>query len=213
MCIILNTDGKQFRCSVFTFVKCSTCKEKPWLNVDKIIAYLSQPTKWKYFLSDNYIWIAEFLPDYRVTKDLIFTVVFSRKSSTTPYHPLRNRMVESDNQNRLIMVGILEDKQKEKWKLFVTSLVHSFISTLHENTGYSLIFLWGTLKTCYECIFIYEPRQIVRCLIGLLLYHNPAWQHWLFTNSLWGTLKTCYECIFIYEPRHMISNNVAFKHE
>ena len=76
-----------------------------------------------------------------MTKDLIFTVVFSRKSSTTPYHPLRNRMVESDNQNRLIMVGILEDKQKEKWKLFVTSLVHSFISTLHENTGYSLIFL------------------------------------------------------------------------
>ena len=109
-----NTDGKQFRCSVFTFVQYNTCKEKPWLNVDKIVAYLSQPTKLRYFLFDNYIGIAEFLPDYRVTKDVIFKVVFSRKSSTTPYHPMRNRMVESDNQNRLIMVGILEDKQKEK---------------------------------------------------------------------------------------------------
>ena len=49
-----------------------------------------------------------------MTKDVILKVVFSRKSGTTPYHPMMNRMVESVNLNRLIMLGILEDKHKEE---------------------------------------------------------------------------------------------------
>ena len=55
------------------------------------------------------------------------------KSRTTIYHPMGNDMVESFNQTLLNMLGTLEDHQKEDWKSYVASLVHSYNATRHDS--------------------------------------------------------------------------------
>ena len=55
------------------------------------------------------------------------------KSRTTLYHPMGNDMVERFNQTLLNMLGTLEDHQKEDWKSYVASLVHSYNATRHDS--------------------------------------------------------------------------------
>ena len=61
-------------------------------------------------------------------------------------------MVERFNQTLLNMLGTLEDHQKEDWKSYVVSLVHSYNATRHDSTGYSPFFLMfdGHLRLAVE---------------------------------------------------------------
>ena len=69
------------------------------------------------------------------------TLAGVEKSSTTPYHPMGNGMVERFNRTHLNMLGTLEDRKKEAWKTYVAPLVHSYNATEHPRTSYSPYFL------------------------------------------------------------------------
>ena len=87
-----------------------------------------------------------------------------QKTRTTPYHPMRNGMVERFNQTLLNMLGTLEDRQKDDWRSFVAPLVHSYNATKHESTGYSPYFL----------MFGRHPRLAVDAYLGLNSPDSPS---------------------------------------
>ena len=88
------------------------------------------------------------------------------KSRTTPYHPMRNGMVERFNQTLLNMLGTLEDDQKEDWKSYVAPLAHLYNATRHDSTGYSPFFL----------MFGRHPRLAVDAYLGLNSPEEPEQQ-------------------------------------
>ena len=51
------------------------------------------------------------------------------KTRTTPYHSMRNGVVERYNQTLLNMIGTLKERQKSDWKTFVPALTHAYNST------------------------------------------------------------------------------------
>ena len=80
-----------------------------------------------------------------------------QKSRITPYHPMRNGMVERFNQILLKMLGTLQDSKKQDWKSYVAPLVHAYHSTKHDSTGYSPFFF----------MFGRHPRLAVDACLGL----------------------------------------------
>lgn len=80
-----------------------------------------------------------------------------QQSRTTPYHPMGNGMVERFNQTLIKMLGTLEDKQKEDWKAYVSTLVHAYNATRHDSTGYTPFFL----------MFGRHPRLAIDAYLGL----------------------------------------------
>ena len=50
-------------------------------------------------------------------------------------------MVERFNQTLIKMLGTLDNKQKEDWKSYVSTLVHAYNTTKLYSTGFSPFFL------------------------------------------------------------------------
>ena len=50
-------------------------------------------------------------------------------------------MVEIFNQTSIKMLDTLEEKQKEDWKSYVSTLVHAYNATRHDSTKYTPFFL------------------------------------------------------------------------
>lgn len=83
-----------------------------------------------------------------------------QQSRTTPYHPMGNGMVERFNQTLIKMLGTLDNKQKEDWKSYVSTLVHAYNATKHDSTGFSPFFL----------MFGRHPRLSIDAYLGLDSY-------------------------------------------
>ena len=50
-------------------------------------------------------------------------------------------MVEIFKQTLIKMLGTLEEKQKQDWKSYVSTLVHAYNATRHDSTKYTPFFL------------------------------------------------------------------------
>ena len=104
--------------------------------------------------------------DFTATKEPISNLKLSRKlcqiagirkSRTTPYHPMGNRMVERFNKTLLNMLGILNEHQKADWKSNLSTLTHAYNVTEHESTGFSPFYL----------MFGRHPRLAIDSYLGL----------------------------------------------
>ena len=80
----------------------------------------------------------------------------TKKSRTTPYHPMGNGSAERFNQTLLKMLGTLENHQKSDWKSYVAPLVQAYNATKSDATGYSPHYL----------LFGWHPRLSVDAFLG-----------------------------------------------
>ncbi|XP_061177705.1 uncharacterized protein LOC133186483 [Saccostrea echinata] len=80
-----------------------------------------------------------------------------KKSRTTPYHAMGNRMRERFNLTFLDMLGTLEPHKKSNWKPHVAPLVHAYNCTRHESTN----------QSPYYLMFGREPRIPVDFVFGI----------------------------------------------
>ena len=91
----------------------------------------------------------------------------TRKTRTTPYHPMGNGMVERFNKTLLNMLGTLNYKQKSDWKSYVPTLCHAYNAATHDSTGYVPFFL----------MFGRHPRLAVDAFLGLRPAEHHAGSH------------------------------------
>ena len=60
-----------------------------------------------------------------------------RHTTSVPYHSMGNPVVERCNQSILNLLGLLSDKDKDKWQLHCDRICFAYNSTIHDATGYS----------------------------------------------------------------------------
>ena len=80
------------------------------------------------------------------------------------------------------MLGTLDDDQKRKWRLYVSSLVHAYKCTKHASTGMSPYFL----------MFGYEPRLPIDVRFGLPTQQDEA-DHTQYAADLKERLRHAHE--------------------
>lgn len=71
----------------------------------------------------------------------ICKITGTKKSRTSPYHPMGNGMTERFNRTLFDMLGTLDPDKKTKWKEYVAPLVSAYNCTRHESTGQTPYFL------------------------------------------------------------------------
>ena len=81
----------------------------------------------------------------------------TRKSRTTPYHPMGNGMCQRFNQTLLSMLGTLSADAKADWKSHIAPLVHAYNATRHDSVKCSP----------FSLMFGREPRLPVDVAMGL----------------------------------------------
>ena len=72
------------------------------------------------------------------------------------------------------MLGTLNDEQKPYWKSYVPSLVHAYIATKHESTGYSPQFL----------MFVWLPRLTIDAFLGVDRYLSQGKRYGSLASQL-----------------------------
>ena len=72
----------------------------------------------------------------RVIKHLC-NILGIKKTRTTPYHPMGDRMCEQFNKSTLNMLGTLSDRKKTDWKTYVPMLTHAYNAATYASTGYA----------------------------------------------------------------------------
>ena len=80
-----------------------------------------------------------------------------RMSTTTPYHPMGNGMVERMNRTLRSMLSAMPTREKLRWKDHLGVLMFAYNSTRHRATGYSPFFL----------LFGRESRLPIDCILPL----------------------------------------------
>lgn len=111
------------------------------------------------------------------------------KTRTTPYHP-RGNPVERFNRTLLNMLGMLEHKQKARWKDYVKPLVHAYNCTRNDVTGF----------TPYELMFGRSPRLPVDLAFGLPVREHQSTSHSQYVENLRSRLE---------ESFHLASKNAV----
>ena len=96
-------------------------------------------------------------PTSRVIKELC-SLTGMRKSRTTSYPPMGNRMCERFNRTVLNLLGTLEHHQKVNRKACVPTMVHAYNCSWDDSTGVSPCFL----------MFGRNPRLPIDLVFGLL---------------------------------------------
>lgn len=139
-------------------------------------------------------------PDFesKLIKELC-EVAGIKKCRTTPYH-LRGNPVERFNRTLLNMLGTLEEKQKSKWKDYVTPLVHAYNCTRNETTGY----------TPYELMFGRSPRLPVDLAFGLPMNGENHQPHSQYVQSLKSRLRESYSIASKNAAKASEKNKVRF---
>ena len=64
-----------------------------------------------------------------------------KSSNTTPYHPMRDGLVERMNQTLCNMLKSLPENGKYDWKKYLQKLAFAYNSTINKSTGFSPFFL------------------------------------------------------------------------
>ena len=139
-------------------------------------------------------------PDFesRLIKELC-ELTGIKKTHTTPYHP-RGNPVERFNRTLLSMLGMLEPKQKSKWKEYVKPLVHAYNCTHNEVTGF----------TPYELMFGRSPRLPVDLAFGLPVSPPQTPSHNQYVQSLRSRLQEGYQLAAKNAARSMERNKARF---
>ena len=83
--------------------------------------------------------------------------LLNEKTRNTPYHPMRNGMVERFNHTLLNMLGTMSKKQKSDWKAHVPSFTYACNAAVHESTGFSPFYL----------MFGRHPRLATDAFLGI----------------------------------------------
>jgi 23S rRNA pseudoU1915 N3-methylase RlmH len=83
------------------------------------------------------------------------------------------------------MLGTLENKEKQDWKKYISSLVHAYNCTKHDSTGYSP----------YELMFGRKPRLPVDLAFGLPEEHNQTESYSEYITDLRNRIKETFELV------------------
>ncbi|XP_056022859.1 uncharacterized protein LOC130055173 [Ostrea edulis] len=83
------------------------------------------------------------------------------------------------------MLGTLENKEKQDWKKYISSLVHAYNCTKHESTGYSP----------FELMFGRKPRLPIDLTFGLPEEHNTKESYSEFITELRDRIKETFELV------------------
>ena len=83
------------------------------------------------------------------------------------------------------MLGTLENKEKQDWKKYISSLVHAYNCTKHDSTGYSP----------YELMFGRKLRLPVDLAFGLPEEHNQTESYSEYITDLRNRIKETFELV------------------
>ena len=81
----------------------------------------------------------------------------TKKSRTTPYHPMSNGQCERYNRTLINMLGCLEPPMKADWKMHIGTVTHAYNCTRNEATGYTPFYL----------MYGRHPRLPIDLILGL----------------------------------------------
>ena len=113
---------------------------------------------------------------------------------TTPYHPIRNRMVERFNKTLL-------HKQKLTWKEHVSTLTQAYNASIHDSIGYSLFYL----------VYGRYPRLAINAFLGLLNSASAIVIRTLLSSSKRGWLELIKRLENITRPRSAVGNVSGYR--
>jgi transposase InsO family protein len=108
----------------------------------------------------------------------------TKKSRTTPYHPMSNGVTERMNRTLINMLRTVSEEKKSDWKSYIPSLVHAYNSTTHDTTGYAPFFL----------MFGRKPRLPVDVLFELGSPDESA-DYTTFVSKLRERLQMAYRLV------------------
>ena len=112
-------------------------------------------------------------------------LVHTAKSRTTAFHASGNGLVERFNSTLITMVRALPESQRHRWRMWLSSLLYIYNSTVQDTTGYSPFFL----------MFGRHPRLPMDVLLGLDDVENQQYlDHSEYIRALKKTLQTAYDC-------------------